>query len=448
MSRASIPARADVVVIGGGPAGSTAANLLAQRGYDIVLLDKARHPRPTVGESLIPHFWKYSDELGATDDIERAQFIKKSGGTGIWRGEIFQLKLTDFGHIRPPLHVERDEFDHILLNVARRKGVQVLEEVLVRRAMFDGDRAVGVAYLVNGSGEQGEISCRYVVDASGQAAVIARQLGFREFDQDLRFLSVWGYFENSDYVAQKGTVCPWTMRREVRPTTLQAGIGDWSWCWHIVQKEATSVGLVLAPEQQAAFKTGGADLEERFLNACLNVPYVGQLLRSARLIPGSLYAIRDFAYRPRRLAGDGWFLAGDAAAFVDPVNSAGVLTAFYMGAFAAQCVEHSLVDSSRAPHYQQFYGDLVRRRMALFGISARPPGHNSYPEDYPLALQAARADSVAEQELIAAQNRITGRPENLAPLQALDGRLHFGDTGKCVQVPGITFPSAASQEVV
>jgi flavin-dependent dehydrogenase len=238
------------------------------------------------------------------------------------------------------------------------------------------------------------------------------------------------------------------MRREVPPTTLQAGIGDWSWCWHIVQKEATSVGLVLAPEQQATFKASGASLEERFLKACLNVPYVGRLLRSARLIPGSIFGIRDFAYRPKLLAGDGWFVAGDAAAFVDPVNSAGVLTAFYTGAFAAQCVEHSLIDVDRAARYRRFYADLVHRRMALFGISARPSGHNSYPEDYPLALHAARADSVAEQELIAAQTRLTGRWENLAPLLALDGGLHYADAGKCVPVARIGFLDVAAQEAV
>src|ERR1043166_5170141 len=80
-----VPAKADVVVIGGGPAGSTAANLLAQKGYEVVLLDKARHPRLVVGESVLPHVWKYIDLAGAREDIEAANFIKKSGGTAIWR---------------------------------------------------------------------------------------------------------------------------------------------------------------------------------------------------------------------------------------------------------------------------------------------------------------------------------------------------------------------------
>src|ERR1043166_5439847 len=97
-----IPRRADVVVIGGGPAGSTAANLLAQKGYDVVLLDKVRHPRNTVGESVLPHVWKYIADVGATEDIKRAAFMKKSGGTAVWRGVIRQMTLgAAFGFDHP-----------------------------------------------------------------------------------------------------------------------------------------------------------------------------------------------------------------------------------------------------------------------------------------------------------------------------------------------------------
>src|ERR1041384_2743781 len=83
-----VPTKADVVVIGGGPARTTAGNLLAQKGYEVVLLDKARHPRLVVGESVLPHVWKYIDLAGARADIEKANFIAKSGGTAIWRGTI------------------------------------------------------------------------------------------------------------------------------------------------------------------------------------------------------------------------------------------------------------------------------------------------------------------------------------------------------------------------
>ena len=420
----AIPTKADVVVIGGGPAGSTAANLLAQKGYDVVLLEKTTHPRVTVGESLIPHFWKYLDALGASDDIQNAAFIKKSGGTAVWRGHVRQMRLMDFGYTRPPLHVERDEFDHILLKVAERNGVRVFERVVARKLGSAGsERSVSYGNLE--TGEEGEISCRFVVDGSGQTGVIANQLGFREFDRDLRFMSVWGYFENGDYAAHGGLICPMEKRREIPPTTVQAGIGDWGWCWHIPQKEFTSVGLVLPLSQQAEFKATGANLEERFLEGCRRAPVVGELLRDATLMPDSLYGIRDFAYHPTQLAGEGWYLVGDAAAFVDPINSAGVLTAFYTGSAAAQCVDGSLKNAARSDYYTKVYSRLVRPRLTLFRLSALPEGQNTYQGDYPIALEAARLDSAIEQELLMVQTRLTDRSLNLAPLVAMDGSLGY-----------------------
>lgn len=431
-----VPAKADVVVIGGGPAGSTAANLLAQKGYEVVLLDKVRHPRLVVGESVLPHVWKYIDLAGARKDIEAANFIKKSGGTAVWRGEIRQMKMADFGFRDPSLHVERDEFDEILLRVAERKGVQVFEEVGVQQINFDhGTKAV--IYNDRRAGEQGAIDCRYIVDASGQGAVIANQLGFREPDKDLRFISVWGYYDNSAYIAQGGLLCPWEKRREHRPTTIQLGTSQlgWGWCWHIVQKEHTSVGLVLPPEQAAHFKASGGKLEQRFDEACRKLPIIGRLLEEAQLVPAAMHAIRDFAFRPTQLAGEGWCLAGDAAAFVDPINSAGVVTACYTGYASAWLADACISKPDTSAASTEIFSTLVRRRLSLFRISALPVGYNSYPEDNKIALGAARLDSQNEQELLLVQTKLTDRSPNLAPLHAMDPRLKYDETDKYRKVP-------------
>ena len=429
-----VPAKADVVVIGGGPAGSTAANLLAQKGYEVVLLEKVRHPRLTVGESVLPHVWKYVDASGATEEIEKAAFIQKSGGTTYWRGVIRQTALSDFGFRRPSLHVERDEFDEILLRVAEGHGVQVFEEVGVEKIDFDNDNKT-LTYKDRRIGEEGRIRCRYIVDASGQGAVIANQLGIRKSDPDLRFMSVWGYYDDSAYVAQGGFICPWHKRREVKPTTVQLGTSDWGWCWHIVQKEHTSVGLVLAPAEAAEFKSGGDKLEQRFDRACRKLPIIGELLQDARLVPRSIRAIRDFAYRPTELAGDGWCLAGDAAAFVDPINSAGVITAGYAGYASAWLVDACLMKSAKHRFFTDMFSTLVRQRLCLFRLSALPPGRNSYPEDIPIALGAARLDSKSEQELLLVQTVLTDRSDNLAPLAAMDKRLNYGPSSKARVVP-------------
>ena len=269
----SPPQNADIVVIGGGPAGSTAANLLAQRGYDVVLLDAVKHPRNTVGESVLPHCWRYFDQLGATQDILDAKFLPKSGGMSVWNGNLTQMRMKDF-FSQPSLHVERDRFDKVLLDVAQRQGAQVFEEVKVREVLFDGDRATGVAYVDKASGDRGEISCKYVVDASGQAAVIANQRRFREFDPDLRFMCVWGYFDNSDHVSYGGLVHPFEDRwdEDKLPDTFFSHLGDWGWSWHITQSMHTSVGLVMPPSVAAKFRAMPGTLEERYAAFCARVP--------------------------------------------------------------------------------------------------------------------------------------------------------------------------------
>lgn len=429
-----IPKSADVVVIGGGPAGSTAANMLAKGGYDVVLLDKVRHPRLVVGESILPHVWKYIEHAGAVDDIENAGFIRKSGGTGVWRGVIRQTALKDFGFKRPSLHVEREEFDEILLRAAERRGVRVYEGVSAR-SVDVGAEMKSVQWSSRENGESGSIACRYIVDASGQAAVIANQLGIREFDRDLRFMSVWAYYDNSAYVAQGGLICPWEKRREVAPTTIQLGMGDWGWCWHIVQKEHTSVGLVMSRQQAAEFKASGEPIEQRLDRACRSLPIIGDLLSGATLVEDSVYAIRDFAYRPTSLAGDGWFLAGDAAAFVDPINSAGVITACYAGFSAAWAIDSSLKRPGRRDYFRKIFSELVRQRLSLFRISALPEGTNSYPADNAVALRAAQLDSVDEQELLFVQTSLTDRKGNLAPLLEMDPRLSYRSSAKFRVVP-------------
>ena len=437
----TIPQSADVVVIGGGPAGSTAANMLAQKGYEVVLLDQARHPRPTVGESILPHFWKYAEQLGVLKEIEDAGFLLKAGGLTLWNGEIRQMKLSDFGFDRPGMHVERDVFDDILLRGAERKGVQVFEEVKVRKVHLEDAATRAVAYQDKNTGEAGQIACKYIVDASGQAAVIANQEKFREFDPDLRFMCVWGYYENSDYIGYGGQIYPFEDRwhKDRRPVTFASGLGDWGWCWHLVQKDLTSVGLVMGPKEAAKFKAVDGNLEERFAQGVANVPVTSTLLEPGRLVPGSVRAIRDFAYRPTQLCGDGWYLAGDASAFVDPINSAGVAVSLYTGYLAAWSIAASLEKPEKAEYYTTLFDSLVRQRLSLYRISALPEGVNSYAEeDYPLALQAAQFEKNSEQELLLVQVYLTHRRENLRRLYEMDNRIKYDHTDRYQTLPHLT----------
>src|ERR1051326_6531492 len=124
-----IPAKTDVLVIGGGPAGRCAATRLARLGYDVVLRGKVSHPRETVGESILPSAWKYFDRRGVTERVEREGFVKKAGGVVDWENEVTQISFRDFDYDRPGLHVERAALAHFLLDNARQAGVQVFENV-------------------------------------------------------------------------------------------------------------------------------------------------------------------------------------------------------------------------------------------------------------------------------------------------------------------------------
>src|SRR5680860_1272990 len=349
MTGSKIPQECDVTVIGGGPTGSTAANKLASRGYHVVLLDKAIHPRNTVGESLVPHFWRYADEVGVTQDIVDEGFIPKGGGLSFWGNELRRLRFRDFGHQRQPLHVERDIFDDILLRKAGAVGAQIFQGVQVTTI----DNLEGPVITVNykdADGEPGSLRTRYVVDASGQAAVVASQLKIRAFDEGLRFSAFWGYYRKSKYLTFDGALHNDEDKFTHPPATLMSTIGDWGWSWHIV------------------------------------------------------LSIRDYAYKPTTFTAGNCYLAGDAAAFVDPINSIGVVFGMFSGSISAHAISRSLEKPGEAQLNRDLYSTHYGNRVALFRLLALPNGHAHLTrEDIDRAKMAISSSSDAELQLMALQ---------------------------------------------
>lgn len=372
----SIPGSCDVVVLGGGPAGSLAAIYLAQAGHDVVLLEKQKHPRLVVGESLIPDFWKYCDEAGITEDIEREGFIRKAGGTVDWHGETRNIAFRDFGYERPALHVERARFDELLIRNSARRGVRVFEDVAAQDADVDGAEArARVRYRHTLEGISGTIDCRYVVDATGQAALIGRQLGLRQMDDDFRFMSVWGYFDNSRYYAAGGAMHEHAAVREIPPTTYVTSVpdtGDWGWCWHIPLRACTSVGFVLPMDTLKVVKERQVPWEAYYLEVCNRLPRLMDLLRNATLQKDSVRVIRDYSYRCERVAGPGFYLIGDAAGFIDPIFSIGVVLGMYSARTAAWAISRSLKFPDRAAEMRAMYTSQLTDRMELARTLALP----------------------------------------------------------------------------
>jgi flavin-dependent dehydrogenase len=305
--------RFDVVVIGGGPAGSATAGLLALRGHRVLLLEKEKFPRYHIGESLITGFLEVVEELGIRDRLERMGFVRKYGGSLVWgsQKQRWTFSFIEGGPYEYSYQVRRADFDALLLARARELGVQVREEATVRAALRDGERVTGVRYVLRGDDEL--VACaRLVVDASGQARVLGRQLSTVAWHEQLKNVAVWAYFQ--DVTRLDG---------DESGNILIENVPD-GWFWGIPMFDGTmSVGYV-TPAIRAA--EDGRELPELF------AAKVGQSTELRRMMGGSSQAsafrsARDWSYRCENLHGPGWVLVGDAAAFVDPLFSTGVALA-------------------------------------------------------------------------------------------------------------------------
>ncbi|HEY2864566.1 MAG TPA: NAD(P)/FAD-dependent oxidoreductase [Casimicrobiaceae bacterium] len=414
----SVPQSCDVVVIGGGPAGSLAATYLTAKGYSVALFERQKHPRYAVGESLLPDVWKYCDAAGVTDAIAGEGFLRKAGGSVDWNGEMRRLSFSDFGYTRPALHVERDRFDHILLERARASGAWIGEEIAVLDADFsraeEDECEVSVSYRPVGENTASRIRCRYVLDASGQNGVIGRRLGLRVFDEAFRFMSVWGYFDDSKYIAADGKIYSAQSVREKPPTTYVSALpqGDgWAWLWHIMLRKTTSIGLVIPIAWAQQSKASGESWEAWYLRQCEAIPLLQRLLAEATFGKGSVRLVRNYSYKSKRIAGPGFLLLGDAAGFVDPIFSVGVVFAMYSAYAAAHTIDRCLSQRARRDHHRSIFSSQMQARLEL-SRSLAVPYYQEHDSGHAQARQAMAFSSMQAQALMYAASKLTDRSGN------------------------------------
>jgi halogenation protein CepH len=358
----------DVIVIGGGPAGSVAAGFLAQSGARVLLLEKEHFPRYHIGESLLSATLPILDALGVTPAIEAAGFIRKPGGTFVWGQQRTPWSFffrEDPGGRPYAYHVLRSEFDHILLRHAAALGVDVREGQRVEAVEFDG-RA-----RVTARGDDGAAlaaHATYVVDASGQHAVLGRDAGLRQFNPFFKNLAIFGYYADAQPLAGA-----------VAGNILSAAFGD-GWFWFIpLHDGTTSVGAVVDARRYAGEAVGGPEqLYARLVAAC---EPVAERVRAARLV-SPIRVIRDYSYCSTRFYGPGYLLAGDAACFIDPVFSTGVHLACLSGYLAAQTVGAILAgtpEASAQRHYDARYRAAYERYLNFLYFFY---DHHSDPDSY------------------------------------------------------------------
>jgi len=333
---------ADVIIIGGGPAGSTASTLIAQHGHHVLLFERERFPRFHIGESLIPQTYWVLERLGMLPKMKGSHFVHKYSVQFVnERGKLsepFYFLDHNPHECSQTWQVYRQEFDQLLLDNAREHGVEVQEGVRVLEVLFEGNRAVGVR-IADESGVEREVRARVVVDASGQSTMIQSRLGLREWDPVLKKAALWTYWEG----AQRDT------GRDEGATLVCATTGKKGWFWYIpLHNNIVSVGVVAAYDD-LFLNRAERDHEEIYFAEVARCPGVKD-----RIAPGKrvapFRAAKEYSYRARRAAGDGWVLAGDAFGFLDPLYSSGVLLALTSGSMAADAVAEGLAqgDTSAA----------------------------------------------------------------------------------------------------
>ncbi len=324
----------EVIVIGGGPSGATTAALVAQQGFSVRLLERDHFPRYHVGESLIPETFWVLDRLGILPKLRQSRFVKKHSVQFV----------TEQGRLSAPFYfadhkphessqtwqVTRQEFDQMLLDHARETGVDVREGVRVLEVIFEGSRAVGVR-TVDDAGTQREMRARVIVDAAGQSCVIQDRLGLREWDPVLKKAAIWTYWKG----AQRDP------GRDEGATLVMQTEGKKGWFWYIpLHDDVVSVGVVAGYDY---LFTGRAtkDLEQIYFEEVARCPGVQPRIAAAER-SGPFRAAKEYSYRSREVAGDGWVLVGDAYGFLDPLYSSGILLALKSGACAADAIADGL----------------------------------------------------------------------------------------------------------
>jgi flavin-dependent dehydrogenase len=342
----------DAIVVGGGPAGSSAATVLAQKGRSVALLERERFPRYKVGESLIPYCWFPLSRLGVVERLDASSFVVRKHSVqfvstdGRLATPFYFSKHTDHDCART-WQVVRSEFDLMLLDNAREHGVEVFQGTSARELLQEREAVTGV----EARGEDGadfRLRAPVTIDASGRDLFAARRSGWRVADEDLRKVAIWTYY--------KGAVRDPGIDEGATTVAYVPGKG---WFWYIpLPNDTVSVGIVA--EKDYLYRSHKGDPDAIFAREAQVNPWIrDHLAAGEQMAPCRVTG--DYSYRSQYCAADGLVLAGDAFAFLDPVFSSGVFLALQSGVMAADAAHEALAAGDVSAARFEAYGDHFRR---------------------------------------------------------------------------------------
>ncbi|MDN5782405.1 MAG: FAD-dependent oxidoreductase, partial [Luteimonas sp.] len=330
----------DVLVIGGGPAGSTIATLLARKGWQVTMLEKDRHPRFHIGESLLPMNMPILRRMGAFEKVDAigmlklgADFPREQGGYNT-----FDFAKALDAKCDHAYHVKREQFDQVLFEHARENGVDAREQVKVERVEFGADERPSLVHACDADGNALAFRPRYVVDASGRDAFLGGKLKLKRKNPRHQSAAVFSHYRGVE-------------RRPGRDAgNVSIYRHDHGWAWLIPLADGDmSVGAVCYPEY---LKTRKGDSEGFLLRTLEAIPEVASRMQGAQRV-APVHVTGNYAYECTRMSGPGWLLVGDAWNFVDPMFSSGVYLGMHGAEQGAEVVDGALRDPAREARLQR-----------------------------------------------------------------------------------------------